>query len=230
MGPLIRLNSPRASELILKADPTTRGQIVRNAIKEVRGGSGMNASYSTPVPWNQRGYENFIPLIREFVPEKDLEKTYTALLESSSGFAPPTTEEADWLIIHGNLEPAEKELVAKVGLKRIASNFYSHTHLSQLDSRVAETTQWLEQYLPESSEGLVAEALQTAYDREMYKARNKLKRIKSDPDIRQADLINNLSQNFFGEHLPEAQVLAETIKDPEKRAEVIEKLKQQEGY
>lgn len=229
LGPLICMNSPRSAELISRAPTLYHGQALRSALDNTRGIPGVLFQDTLPIPWSQLGYENFIPLIREFVPDKDLEKTYRALLDSSDR-RETTTEGANWLINHGDLLKSERELLAKVNVKRVTSSLYSLSNLPHIDSKVDKTRRWLEQYLPEDSQTFVEQAKQNAYDQEMYQARNQLERLNSNPDPRQFDIINGLSQNYFGEYLPEAHALAKRIKDPEKRAEVIKNLKKQEGY
>ncbi|MCB1133832.1 MAG: hypothetical protein KDN05_22125, partial [Verrucomicrobiae bacterium] len=89
---------------------------------------------------------------------------------------------------------------------------------------------WLETHLPGEADEVFAKALEVTLERERFQAENRIRSMTQQEVVRDADLLRELGQVEFGafpEFLPQALEIAQRIKDPTQRGEVIRQLEAQ---
>ena len=219
LGSMVASKSPRIREVLLMAPKATRAMALKNAMDSPSLGLGM--TYESPSYNLDRNLVSFIPLIREFIPEKERRQTLEGLLfdlkEPGPGYASGLGNVMD----QGDLLPSEKLTIAKSHAHWEISTLYNTTPPPDHEEVETRTRQWLEQHLPDQAEEILNEAKVTAYRDEQFQIESRIESMADDPEITDVQLIETLTGNRFRDMLPQALEQAQRIKDPDNRAEVI---------
>jgi RNA polymerase sigma factor (sigma-70 family) len=223
LGALVATNSPHVRDVILMAPEYTRSQNVLNAISYPSRETGM--SYGITAPYErERLFSSFLPLFREFVPEKDFRRAIESLVFELQPWNGDAGLAFGGIMDSAGLSPDERVIVAEAFSSRKLGTYYNTTPRPDLETVESTTRQWLETHIPEHATEIFEKTRTAAYEAEMFQARMQLERLTSEPDLDDTNLIIRLNRRFYGEMLPLAIEQAGRIKDPEKRAEVLRQL------
>jgi len=222
LGSMVAAKSPRIREVLLMAPNATRPMALKNAMDRPSLGLGM--THESPSYNLNRNLLNFIPLIREFIPEKERTETLQRLLidlrQPGRSYASELGEVMDQV----DLLPSEKRTISQSYALEEISTLFNTTPPPDREDVETRTRQWLEQHVPDQAGEIFNEAKATAYRHEQFQTKSRIESMARDLEITDAWLIQQLTSNRFGEMLPQALEQSQRIKDPDKRAEVIRHL------
>ena len=222
LGSLVAAKSSRVREILLMAPKATRSMALKNAMDSPSLALGM--SYESPSYNLDRNLLSFIPLIREFIPEKERHQTLEGLLFDLRQPGPGYASELGAVMDHGDLLPSEKRTISQSFALWELNTLYNTTPPTDSEEVESRTRQWLEKHIPDQADDILNEAKATAYRNEQFQIKSRIESMSRDLEITDASLIQQLTDKRFGEMLPQALEQAQRIKDPDKRTEVIRHL------
>ena len=218
VGMLISTNSPLLPEFFSSLRQEERSYLINQALGEYYG----RHLTDEVVVW----LASFVPVIREYLPEKDRELAFQSI-GSSFQMRFAALPSASSFLTQADLESDEREIFAR----QIACSTLALGHSPpdpKLDEKIdADVKAWLEKELPGKADEVMSEARDRAAKGRFEQAKQRIGDLQRRPDITDRDLADALTKGDFKTHLPEALKLAERIEDPEMRASTVEWLNQQ---
>ncbi len=232
-APLILSESPLARDVIMRAESTYPGYVIRAAISQSARIFGREASVDSKVD----AFAKFLPWIREFIPEersqsrmgleqRDVIHGYFFHYERSALDNPVPGRIMETV----ELLPAERRMIAEGHTGRMLDALYntgSKPDRTKVENAVRD---WLHTHIPDAAEEIFGQSLSiatTRQERQIELALTHLAARTDREDFRDIDVIQTLGRfdfSDFPEFVPKALEQAERIKDPGKRAEIIHEL------
>ena len=220
---LVAVGSPHVRDLIFMAPESVRSSTFFNSVGMAAGNMGKHRGGDSSGISGQN-FANYLPLIREFIPDKEHNQAFDRLVSDVS----PRSKDFDQIIgefaDRSELLPTERSLLAGSYARDKIGTYYNTTPHPDLAAVENATRQWLEIHIPNEAEAIFAKARSDRYQQEMAQAKRRLESIAENPDLTDSNLIQELGSKVYGEMLPQALEQAARIKDPAKRAEVIHHL------
>lgn len=126
-----------------------------------------------------------------------------------------------------DLTKSEQRMIIEFQAQRILGISYN-TRPAPNRAQVESAAQdWLEAHAPDQAEEIFAQSKSIVVARERTQIENSLQSLAGREIIRDSDILQELDRRDFGEFpefLPQALEQARKIKDPVKRAEIIQRL------
>lgn len=220
---LVAVGSSHVRDVIFMAPESIRSNTVFNSIGVASGNREMLDRGTSPGISDQN-FADFLPLIREFIPEKEHQQAFDRLVSDVSPFSKHFDRIIGEFADRSELLPAERSLLAGSYAREKIGTYYNTTPQPDLAAVESATRQWLERHVPDEAGTVFEKARTDRYEQEMRQVRSRLESIAKDPDPTDSKLIQELGSKVYGEMLPQALEQAARIKDPAKRAEVIRHL------
>ncbi|HSP43631.1 MAG TPA: sigma-70 family RNA polymerase sigma factor [Luteolibacter sp.] len=228
---LIVADSPLAREVIMLSEQTYPGYVIRDAIGMVNDRSlGREAG----ADFMADAFSKFLPWIREFIPEeRSQSKMGLERRDVIGGFL----FGAEWRALESplpgrlmetvDLLPAERHIIAESHAKAMLGTLYNTRPKPDRAKVENAVRDWLDTHLPEAADEIFGQSLSIITEREKRQIELALKNLTDREVIRDIDIIQNLERRDFSEFpefLPQALEHAGRIKNPAKRAEMINQL------
>jgi RNA polymerase sigma factor (sigma-70 family) len=228
---LIVSDSPLAREVVTMSENTYPGYVIRDAIGMLNERSlGREAS----ADFMAEAFSKFLPWIREFVPEERAQsKMGLERREVIDGFLFGTEWRALESPLPGrimetvDLLPAERRIIAESHAQAMLGTIYNTRPRPDRNKVESAARDWLNTHLPEAADEIFGKSLSIIMEREKRQIEQQMKNLTDREVIRDSDIIQTLERQYFSEFpefIPQALEQAERIKDPAKRAEMINKL------
>lgn len=229
VGALIIGESARVPEILTMVSGVHSHYLVRDAMNFIAPGHFLEPEVAVD------RFRLFLPWIREFVPEKRGNDHY-GRREAVEGLLRECNTESHWqnspvtgLIMESvDLSQSERRVIAEEYALDVVGNYYNTQPRPEREVVDAAARSWLEQYAPEEADEIFETAKVTLSDRERRRTEDSLERLGQRELLRDDDLVRELSSRDFEEFpefRPKALELAQKIKDPVKRAETIQSIK-----
>ena len=221
---LVAVGSPHIRDLIFMAPESVRSNTFFNSIGMATGNMGKDRGGDSSGMSGQN-FANYLPLIREFIPEEERKQAFDRLVSDVSPFSKDFDQILGGFAERPELLPEERRLLAGTYARSKFATYYNTAPHPALAAVESATRQWLERHGPDEVEVIFETAKTEVYQQEMGQVSRLLESIAKDADLTDSKLIQELSSKVYGEMLPQALEQAARIKDPAKRAEVIQRLK-----
>jgi hypothetical protein len=233
-APLILSGSPRAREVMTLSPDVYPEYVLRDAMGMIEEG----APEGDATDFTVKAFSTFLPWIREFVAEErtrggsqlDRRQAVAYLLHETGWKHSSIENPVPGKILETiDLLPTERRMIAESHAQRILNTTYNTRPRPDRAEVETAARDWLQKHLPEEAAEILANSKAAAADGERWQIKQSLKNLADREVIRDFDIIQYLGgRDFdfseFPEFLPQALEQAERIKDPAKRAEMINKL------
>ncbi len=190
----------------------------------INGSIGAADRGTTPPGGDFAGY---LTVIREQLPGKEHDealKNLAGALSDLSGGSP----EVSALLVAGQATPAEREIIVRASVMKVLGAGRMPPDLAR-DARIlAETRDWLRQEIPAKTNEILREGMELATQNKIRRADLKIQELRALAEPSDESLVVTLSREDFTPRLSEALELAAKIKDPVRRAAVIQTLNSQQ--
>jgi RNA polymerase sigma factor (sigma-70 family) len=230
-APLILSDSPLAREIVTLTKNTYPGYVIRDAIRML---NQRSLGRESSVDFMADAFSKFLPWIREFIPE---ERSQSNMGLEQRDVINDLLFWSEWSALESPLSgriietvdlfPAERRMIADSHARRMLGTLYNTSPKPDRTKVETATRAWLDTHLPEAADEIFRQALTIITDQEKHQIELALKDLVDREVIRDSDIIQNLERHDFSEFpefLSQALQQAGRIKDPAKRAEIINKL------
>ncbi len=220
---LVAIDSPHARDVILMAPESVRSNTSFNSIGKAAA-SQDTPNLSEPPAIRPQTFASYLPLIREFIPDKEHAQAIDNFVSALDPFSENFDRTMSGFAEIPELLPAEKKMLAASYARTKYIQYYNRTPHPDLAKIETEARRWLESHVPDDAEAILETARIHIYEQQMSNAKTRLDSLASDPNVTDSELDQELASRIYGELLPQALEQAARIKDPGKRAEVIHRL------
>jgi hypothetical protein len=220
---LVAVGSPHVRDVIFMTPESNRSNTFFNSIGKASGSSYLHDN-GAPSDLSPQNFANFLPLIREFVPEQEHKQAFDRLVSEVSPFSKDFDRILGEFADRSELLPAERSLLAASYAHSKIGTYYNTTPHPDRVAVEAAARQWLELHVPDEAGAIFEKAKADTYVQEMGQIKRRIESIARNPDLTDSELVQELGSKVYGEMLPQALEQAARIKDPAKRAEVIHRL------
>jgi hypothetical protein len=230
-APLILSDSPLAHEVIMLSEQTYPGYVIRDAIHML---SERSLDNKDGTDFMLDAFSKFLPWIREFIPEKRSRSTMgLERRDVINGFlfqlgrSPLESPLPGRIMETVDLLPAERRMIAESHAQAMLGTIYNTRPRPDRNKVESAARDWLKTHLPEAAEEIFGQSLSTATKQGRWQIEQQMKNLTDREVIRDSDIIQTLERQYFSEFpefIPQALEHAGRIKDPVKRAEMINQL------
>ncbi|MFC7337580.1 RNA polymerase sigma factor [Haloferula chungangensis] len=225
-GALILEDSPRVREVMGLVPGVHFHYLIRDAMDFIAPERSLEPDMAVD------RFAKFLPLIREYVPGEAKNDGYGrvqaigGLLWACNAWPYWQDSQVPGRIMETvDLLPSERRVIAEAYAATVVGNYYDHQPRPERTMVESAAMTWLERHVPNEADEIFEMTKATLHDRERREIENQLRSISQREVLRDDDLVRELGRRDFGEFTEfraQALELAQKIKDPVKRAEIIQ--------